>query len=35
MYACKDIFDFTYIGLNMTCQGMWVARDRDILFSER
>ena len=35
IYTCKAIFDFTSMGLNLLCQGMWVVWDRAELFSER
>ena len=28
IYTCKAVFDFTYTGLKLTCQGRWITRDR-------
>ena len=35
IYTCEAILYFKQMGLNLTCQGMWVTRYRTILFAER
>ena len=35
IYICKAVFYFAFMGLNMTCQGIWVAQDCAIRFAER
>ena len=34
IYTCKAVFCFTYMVLNLNCQGIWIARDRVIWFAE-